>query len=55
VQRLEIAAALIEAVDKHNSRNPESRIIYVNCGAVATELTTRSAASGTSASTPMSR
>jgi branched-chain amino acid transport system substrate-binding protein len=34
-----IAAALIEAVDKHNSRNPESRIIYVNCGAVATELT----------------
>src|SRR5215470_6808321 len=34
-----IAAALIEAVDKHNERNPESRIIYVNCGAVATELT----------------
>lgn len=34
-----IAAALIEAVDKHNSRNPESRIIYINCGAVATELT----------------
>jgi branched-chain amino acid transport system substrate-binding protein len=34
-----IAAALIEAVDKHNSRNPDSRIIYVNCGAVATELT----------------
>ena len=34
-----IAAALIEAVDKHNARNPESRIIYINCGAVATELT----------------
>src|SRR5262249_14105404 len=34
-----IAAALIEAVDKHNSRNPDNRIIYVNCGAVATELT----------------
>ena len=34
-----IAAALIEAVNKHNSRNPESRIIYINCGAVATELT----------------
>src|SRR5215470_6203907 len=34
-----IAAALIEGVDKHNERNPESRIIYVNCGAVATELT----------------
>lgn len=34
-----IAAALIEAVDKHNTRNPENRIIYINCGAVATELT----------------
>jgi len=34
-----IAAALIESVDKHNERNPENRIIYVNCGAVATELT----------------
>src|SRR5215216_2710549 len=34
-----IAAALIEGVEKHNERNPESRIVYVNCGAVATELT----------------
>ncbi len=34
-----IAAALIEAVDKHNERNPDNRIVYVNCGAVATELT----------------
>ena len=34
-----IAAALIEGVEKHNERNPESRIIYLNCGAVATELT----------------
>ena len=34
-----IAAALIEAVDKHNERNPTNRILYVNCGAVATELT----------------
>jgi branched-chain amino acid transport system substrate-binding protein len=34
-----IAAALIEAVNKHNARNPENRIIYINCGAVATELT----------------
>src|SRR5262245_55609706 len=25
-----IAAALIEAVDKHNERNPDNRIIYVN-------------------------
>jgi branched-chain amino acid transport system substrate-binding protein len=34
-----IAAALIEGVEKHNARNPESRIVYINCGAVATELT----------------
>jgi branched-chain amino acid transport system substrate-binding protein len=34
-----IAAALIEGVDKHNERNPQNRIVYVNCGAVATELT----------------
>src|SRR6478672_6266717 len=34
-----IAAALIEGVEKHNERNPESRIVYINCGAVAPELT----------------
>src|ERR1700752_5100347 len=34
-----IAAALIEGVHKHNERNPDNRIVYVNCGAVATELT----------------
>ena len=34
-----IAAALIEAVNKHNDRNPDNRIIYLNCGAVAPELT----------------
>jgi len=34
-----IAAALIEGVDKHNERNPNNRIVYINCGAVATELT----------------
>ena len=34
-----IAAALIEGVEKHNERNPTNRIVYVNCGAVATELT----------------
>jgi branched-chain amino acid transport system substrate-binding protein len=34
-----IAAALIEGVEKHNDRNPDNRIIYINCGAVATELT----------------
>lgn len=34
-----IAAALIEGVNKHNDRNPDNRIIYLNCGAVAPELT----------------
>lgn len=34
-----IAAALIDGIEKHNARNPESRIVYLNCGAVATELT----------------
>ena len=30
-----IAAALIDAIEKHNDRNPDNRIVYVNCGAVA--------------------
>jgi branched-chain amino acid transport system substrate-binding protein len=34
-----VAAALIDAIEKHNGRNPDNRIVYVNCGAVATELT----------------
>jgi branched-chain amino acid transport system substrate-binding protein len=34
-----IGAALIEAVNKHNTRNPDNRILYINCGAVANELT----------------
>ena len=34
-----IAAALIDATNKHNDRNPDNRIIYLNCGAVAPELT----------------
>ena len=34
-----IAAALIDGVNKHNERNPDNRIIYLNCGAVAPELT----------------
>ena len=33
------AAALIDGIAKHNARNPESRILYLNCGALATELT----------------
>src|SRR5690348_14157298 len=34
-----IASALIDGVNKHNDRNPDNRIIYLNCGAVAPELT----------------
>jgi branched-chain amino acid transport system substrate-binding protein len=34
-----VASALISAVDKNNKRNPEHRIVYVNCGALAPELT----------------
>jgi branched-chain amino acid transport system substrate-binding protein len=34
-----VASALIAAVDKNNERNPEHRIVYVNCGALAPELT----------------
>jgi branched-chain amino acid transport system substrate-binding protein len=34
-----IGSALIAAVDKNNERNPAHRIIYVNCGALAPELT----------------
>jgi branched-chain amino acid transport system substrate-binding protein len=26
-------------VSKHNARNPDNRILYLNCGALATELT----------------
>src|SRR6201991_3066789 len=33
-----IAAALIDGVNKNNERNPDNRIIYLNCGAVAPEL-----------------
>ena len=34
-----IASALISAVDKNNERNPAHRIVYVNCGGLAPELT----------------
>ena len=34
-----VGSALIDAVSKHNARNPDNRIIYLNCGALATELT----------------
>jgi branched-chain amino acid transport system substrate-binding protein len=34
-----VAAALIDGVSKYNERNPERRVLYLNCGALAKELT----------------
>ncbi len=34
-----VAAALIDGVSKHNARNPTNRVIYLNCGALASDLT----------------
>lgn len=34
-----ISAALVEGVNKHNARNKDRRVVYVNCGGVAPELT----------------
>jgi branched-chain amino acid transport system substrate-binding protein len=34
-----VGAALVDGVSKHNARNPDIRILYLNCGALATELT----------------
>lgn len=34
-----VGAALVDGVSKHNARNPDHRVLYLNCGALATELT----------------
>src|SRR6201996_4157231 len=34
-----VGAALLDGVSKHNARNPNNRVLYLNCGALATELT----------------
>jgi branched-chain amino acid transport system substrate-binding protein len=34
-----VGAALIDGVAKNNARNPDNRVLYLNCGALATELT----------------
>src|SRR6202167_2875838 len=34
-----VGAALVDGVSKHNTRNPDNRVLYLNCGALATELT----------------
>jgi branched-chain amino acid transport system substrate-binding protein len=30
-----VGAALIDGVAKHNARNPDNRVLYLNCGALA--------------------
>ncbi len=34
-----VAAAMIDGVAKYNARNPENRVLYLNCAALANELT----------------
>jgi branched-chain amino acid transport system substrate-binding protein len=34
-----VGAALLDGVSKQNARNPDNRVLYLNCGALATELT----------------
>jgi branched-chain amino acid transport system substrate-binding protein len=34
-----VAAAIIDGVSKHNARNPNNRVLYLNCGALASDLT----------------
>jgi len=34
-----VAAAIIDGVAKHNARNPSNRVLYLNCGALASDLT----------------
>jgi branched-chain amino acid transport system substrate-binding protein len=34
-----VGSALTDAVNKHNARNPDNRILQLNCGQLATELT----------------
>jgi len=34
-----VAAAMIDGVSKHNARNPDHRVLYLNCAALANELT----------------
>src|SRR5450755_3926329 len=34
-----VGAALIDGVSKNNARNPDHRVLYLNCGALASDLT----------------
>ena len=34
-----VAAAMIDGVSKHNARNPDNPVLYLNCAALANELT----------------
>ncbi len=50
-----VGAALVDGVSKHNARNPDNRILYLNCGALATELTNEHCDFGSSASPATSK
>jgi branched-chain amino acid transport system substrate-binding protein len=50
-----VAGALIDAVNRHNTRNPGKEVIFLNYAAVDPTSPTASAATGTSASTPTRR
>ena len=34
-----VAAAMVDGVSRHNQRNPNNRVLYLNCSALASELT----------------
>lgn len=34
-----VAAAMVDGVSRHNQRNPKNRVLFLNCSALATELT----------------
>jgi len=34
-----VAAAMVDGVSRHNQRNPNNRVLFINCSALATELT----------------
>ena len=44
-----VGSALIDAVSKHNARNPDNRILYLNCGRSRPSSPTSNATSGISA------
>ena len=47
-----VAGALIEALNKHNDRNPDNRVLFLNYAAVDPDLTNSKCSSGTFDWTP---